>query len=103
MSSDTPRHLLLVEDDPTLGLILHDLLRIEGYAVDLIRDGREALPAYHAAEVTSPCLMSCCPAGRLSLTEDLRKVATTLPILILTARDRVEDRVRGLAPGPTIT
>ena len=46
MSSDSPR-ILLVEDDPSLGLILHDLLRLEGYTVDLIRDGREALPAYH--------------------------------------------------------
>ena len=34
-----------------------------------------------------------------ALTEDLRKVSTTLPILILTARDRVEDRVRGLKAG----
>lgn len=99
MSSDSPR-ILLVEDDPSLGLILHDLLRLEGYTVDLIRDGLEALPAYHAAEVDLAVLDVMLP-GRdgFALTEDLRKVSTTLPILILTARDRVEDRVRGLKAG----
>ena len=99
MSSDSPR-ILLVEDDPSLGLILHDLLRLEGYTVDLIRDGREALPTYHAAEVDLAVLDVMLP-GRdgFALTEDLRKVSTTLPILILTARDRVEDRVRGLKAG----
>ena len=99
MSSNSPR-ILLVEDDPSLGLILHDLLRLEGYTVDLIRDGREALPADHAAEVDLTVLDVMLP-GRdgFALTEDLRKVSTTLPILILTARDRVEDRVRGLKAG----
>ena len=99
MSSDSPR-ILLVEDDPSLGLILHDLLRLEGYTVDLIRDGREALPAYHAAEVDLAVLDVMLP-GRdgFALTEDLRTVSPTLPILILTARDRVEDRVRGLKAG----
>lgn len=99
MSSDSPR-ILLVEDDPSLGLILHDLLRLEGYTVDLIRDGREALPAYQAAEVDLAVLDVMLP-GRdgFALTEDLRTISSTLPILILTARDRVEDRVRGLKAG----
>lgn len=98
--SDTQRHLLLVEDDPTLGLILHDLLRMDGHAVTLIRDGREALPAFHAHPIDLAVLDVMLP-GRdgFSLTEDLRKVAPSLPILLLTARDRVEDRVRGLRAG----
>ena len=99
MKAEQP-HILLVEDDPSLGLILHDLLRLEGYTVDLIRDGREALPAYHAADVDLAVLDVMLP-GRdgFALTEDLRTVSPALPILILTARDRVEDRVRGLKAG----
>ena len=56
--------------------------------------------SYHAAEVDLAVLDVMLP-GRdgFALTEDLRKVSTTLPILILTARDRVEDRVRGLKAG----
>ena len=98
--SNSPRHILLVEDDPSLGLILHDLLRLGGYTVDLVRDGREALPAYHAKHVDLAILDVMLP-GRdgFALAEDLRMVSPTLPILILTARDRVEDRVRGLKAG----
>ena len=43
--SDAPANILLVEDDPSLGLLLHDLLRIAGHKATLIRDGKEALPA----------------------------------------------------------
>jgi len=98
--SATQRHILLVEDDPTLGLIVHDLLRMEGYAVTLIRDGREALPAYHANPIDLAVLDIMLP-GRdgFALTDDLRKISPALPILLLTARDRVEDRVRGLRAG----
>ena len=98
--SATQRHILLVEDDPTLGLIVHDLLRMEGYAVTLIRDGREALPAFHANPIDLAVLDIMLP-GRdgFALTEDLRKISPALPILLLTARDRIEDRVRGLRAG----
>lgn len=92
--------ILLVEDDPTLGLLLHDLLRLEGHKVELIRDGREAMPAFAAGRFDLAVLDIMLP-GRdgFSLTEDLRQVAPHLPILLLTARDRVEDRVRGLRAG----
>lgn len=94
------RHILLVEDDPTLGLIVHDLLRMDGYSVTLIRDGREALPAFHSNQIDLAVLDIMLP-GRdgFALTEDLRKISPALPILLLTARDRVEDRVRGLRAG----
>lgn len=93
-------HILLVEDDPTLGLLLHDVLRLEGHKVELIRDGREAMPAFAAGRFDLAVLDIMLP-GRdgFSLTEDLRVVAPGLPILLLTARDRVEDRVRGLRAG----
>ena len=68
--------ILLVEDDPTLGLLLHDLLRLEGHKVELIRDGREAMPAFAAGRFDLAVLDIMLP-GRdgFSLTEDLRQVA----------------------------
>lgn len=96
----TASRILIVEDDPSLGLLLHDLLRLEGHRVELVRDGREALPAHHAQPVDLVLLDVMLP-GRdgFALTEDFRKVAPALPILLLTARERVEDRVRGLRAG----
>ena len=97
---ETPSRILIVEDDPTLGLLLHDLLRLEGFKATLVRDGREALPAFHAGRFDLALLDVMLP-GRdgFALTEDLRKVAPDLPIVLLTARGRVEDRVRGLKCG----
>ena len=97
---EAPAHILVVEDDPSLGLLLHDLLRLEGFKVTLVRDGREALPTYHAGRFDIALLDVMLP-GRdgFALTEDLRKVDPQLPIVLLTARGRVEDRVRGLKCG----
>jgi DNA-binding response OmpR family regulator len=95
-----PLRILIVEDDPTLGLLLNDLLRLDGFKATLVRDGREALPTFHAGNFDLALLDVMLP-GRdgFELTEDLRKVAPNLPIVLLTARDRVEDRVRGLKCG----
>ena len=92
--------ILLVEDDPSLGLLLHDLLRLDGHRVELLRDGREVLPTFASGPFDLAVLDIMLP-GRdgFTLTEDLRNVAPGLPILLLTARDRVEDRVRGLRAG----
>lgn len=92
--------ILLVEDDPSLGLLLHDLLRLEGHKVELLRDGREVMPAFAAQDFDLAILDIMLP-GRdgFTLTKDLRQVAPGLPILLLTARDRVEDRVKGLRAG----
>ena len=99
MSQSVP-HVLLVEDDPTLGLLLHDVLRLDGFKATLVRDGREALPTFHAGRFDLALLDVMLP-GRdgFELTQDLRTVAPHLPIVLLTARDRVEDRVHGLKCG----
>lgn len=99
MSQDAP-HVLLVEDDPTLGLLLHDVLRLDGFKATLVRDGMEALPTFHAGRFDLALLDVMLP-GRdgFELTQDLRTVAPQLPIVLLTARDRVEDRVHGLKCG----
>ena len=69
--SDAPANILLVEDDPSLGLLLHDLLRIAGHKATLIRDGKEALPAFNAGHFDLALLDVMLP-GRdgFELTED---------------------------------
>lgn len=92
--------ILLVEDDPSLGLLLHDLLRLEGHKVELLRDGREAMPAFAAGQFDLALLDVMLPGkDGFTLAQELREVAPALPILMLTARDRVEDRVKGLRAG----
>ncbi len=93
-------HILIVEDDPTLGLLLHDLIRLDGFKATLVRDGKEALPEYHKGRYDLVLLDVMLP-GRdgFELTKDLRQLSARLPIVLLTARDRVEDRVHGLKCG----
>ena len=96
----SPPHVLIVEDDPTLGLLLPDLLRLDGFKATLVRDGREVLPTWHAGSFDLALLDVMLP-GRdgFELTKDLRTLSPGLPIVLLTARDRVEDRVHGLKCG----
>lgn len=93
-------HILIVEDDPTLGLLLHDLIRLDGFKATLVRDGKEVLPVFHTGQFDLVLLDVMLP-GRdgFELTTDLRQLSPTLPIVLLTARDRVEDRVHGLKCG----
>lgn len=91
--------LLVVEDEPELLRVIASALREEGYAVDEAADGQEGLYkattwAYDAIvlDVMLPKL------GGFEVLERLRQKATT-PVLILTARDAVDDRVRGLDTG----
>jgi len=93
-------HILIVEDDPTLGLLLHDLIRLDGFKATLVRDGKEVLPEYHKGRYDLVLLDVMLP-GRdgFELTKDLRQLSARLPIVLLTARDRVEDRVHGLKCG----
>jgi DNA-binding response OmpR family regulator len=83
-----------------LGLLLHDLLRLDGFKATLVRDGREVLPTWHAGQFDLALLDVMLP-GRdgFELTQDLRTLSPGLPIVLLTARDRVEDRVHGLKCG----
>lgn len=92
--------ILLVEDDPSLGLLLHDLLRLEGHKPELLRDGREVMPAFAQGQFDIAILDVMLPGkDGFQLAEELRRASPDLPILMLTARDRVEDRVRGLKAG----
>jgi len=92
--------LLLAEDDPMIGASVQRGLRQEGYGVDWLRDGREVEPAL----ATTPydlLLLDLGLPGRNGLDAliGLRAAGYALPVLILTARDAVADRIRGLDSG----
>lgn len=92
--------VLLVEDDTRIARFVAKGLREQTYAVDVAASGEEAL--YHAAinsyDLVVLDLMIPSPDG-LSVCRELRKSGQRVPILMLTARDAVEDRIKGLDSG----
>ena len=92
--------LLLVEDDAKLVRALQRGLQREGYAVDTAGAGDEALARARSHDYDAVVLDVMLP-GRdgFSVCEELRRTADWVPVLMLTARDHVSDRIRGLDAG----
>jgi DNA-binding response OmpR family regulator len=92
--------ILLVEDDPTLGEAVMLAIRQAGFAVDWAQDGVQAENALSGYSYDAMLLDLGLPRREgLEVLRHLRKRGVTLPVMILTARDTVEDRVRGLDAG----
>lgn len=92
--------ILLVEDDPTLGEAVLLAARQAGFTVDWTQDGVQAENALAGYAYDAMLLDLGLPRREgLEVLRSLRKRGATLPVLILTARDTVEDRVRGLDAG----
>ena len=92
--------LLLAEDDTMIGEAVRAGLRRQGFAVDWVRDGAEAAQAL-SNEPYDACLLDLGlprKAG-LDVLRDLRGRGSTLPVLVLTAKDAISDRVDGLDAG----
>ncbi len=94
------KRLLLVEDDTALARGLFDNFRDEGYEVRIVNRGDEALPAVAGFRPDLLVLDLTLP-GRsgLDILRDLRGNGQQLPVLILTAKGEVVDRVVGLELG----
>lgn len=91
--------VLVVEDEPFLLGALRKSLRDEGYAVDVAEDGEEGLYKAKAWDYDAVVLDVMLPKrDGWGILGELRKSKAT-PVLMLTARDTVEDRVRGLDGG----
>lgn len=92
--------LLLIEDDASLAQGIRAALKPEGYTVDWLADGRQALQAIQN-EVFDLLLLDLGLPGLdgLSLLKKIRAEGKQLPVLILTARDAVADRIAGLDAG----
>src|SRR5882672_1019581 len=91
--------ILVVEDEPDLLKSLAQALREEGYAVDTAADGEEGMYKAESWEYDALVLDVMLPKmDGWELLKRLRKIKKT-PVLMLTARDRTNDRVRGLDTG----
>ncbi|AUN95807.1 heavy metal response regulator transcription factor [Pseudazoarcus pumilus] len=92
--------ILIVEDEPKTGDYLRQGLTEAGFVVDLVRDGLDGLHAATTAEYDLIVLDVMLPRlDGWGVLETLRRGGRELPVLFLTARDQVEDRVRGLELG----
>ncbi|MFY0991171.1 response regulator [Halomonas sp. C05BenzN] len=93
--------ILLVEDDPSLAAGIRLALKPEHYTVDLLSDGRMALAALKGEEPFDAVILDLGLPGLdgLELLEAVRRRGNRVPVLVLTARDAVDDRIRGLDAG----
>ena len=92
--------ILIAEDQKDLNRIITKRLSAEGYSVDSCFDGEEALSYIEMAEYDGIILDIMMPKrDGLSVLHSLRKKGIGTPVLFLTARDAVEDRVLGLDSG----
>jgi two-component system OmpR family response regulator len=92
--------VLVVEDDPDLNRLLAGALRDAGYVVDTAKDGEEG----HYLGDTEPYDAVVLDIGLprldgLSVLEQWRRAGRTMPVLLLTARDRWSDKVQGIDAG----
>ena len=95
--------LLLVEDDEGIIRFLEKGLREAKYAVDVAQDGDDALKA--SLNEYDVIILDIMIPGRngLEVCRELRAVGSAVPVIMLTARDDVQDRVLGLDVGVETT
>ncbi|MGH1404009.1 MAG: response regulator [Alphaproteobacteria bacterium] len=92
--------ILLVEDDIMIGQGLQKALRQSGYSVDWVQDGLDVEPAIEGTEYALIILDLGIPGkDGTEVLKSLRMQKNDIPVLILTARDSIPDRVSGLDIG----
>jgi two-component system, OmpR family, alkaline phosphatase synthesis response regulator PhoP len=92
--------ILLIEDEATLSLLLRERLEREGYSVAACKDGEQGL-AQALQEAYDLLLLDIQLPGRngFEVCRELRRHGMNVPVLMLTARGHVNDRVKGLKTG----
>jgi two-component system response regulator MprA len=92
--------VLIVDDEPAVRAALDRALRLDGYEIALAADGREALDRLAEARHDAVVLDVAMPGlDGLQVCRRLRDAGDRTPVLMLTARDAVDDRVAGLDAG----
>jgi len=93
-------HILVIEDDSKIGDFIRKGLQEAGYVVDLARDGKEGLDLFLTVPYDAAVVDLMLPErDGIEIIEIIRKEGKTTPILILSARKSVDDRIRGLQRG----
>jgi DNA-binding response OmpR family regulator len=93
-------HILLIEDDPDLGLRLKKNFELEGYRVTWATDGRTGLPAAQSGKADLLVLDLMLPVlDGMHILKTLRRDLNHVPVLILTAKGRETERMEGFREG----
>jgi len=92
--------ILVVEDDPEMGRLLTSWLREQGYDSELAANGLDGLIAAQNGGFTAAAIDVMTPGmSGFELSRRIREGGNNMPIILLTARDAIDDRVRGLDSG----
>src|SRR6202048_930920 len=92
--------ILLVEDDRMIGAAVTQALKDAAYAVDWVMDGQTAIDAAEAEAYDLALLDLSLPAiDGLEVLRCLRKSGRAVPVIVVTARDGIDDRIGGLDLG----
>jgi two-component system response regulator MprA len=92
--------VLVVDDEPAVRRALERALRLDNHEVELAADGQEALDSLAASPADAVVLDIAMPrVDGLEVTRRMRRAGDRTPILMLTARDAIDDRVVGLDAG----
>lgn len=99
-SDGTPIEVLVVDDEPAISDLVSMVLRYEGWNVATVADGAGAIRQAAAGTLDVVVLDVMLPdMSGLDVLQELHRIRPELPVLLLTAKDTVEDRIAGLAAG----
>jgi DNA-binding response OmpR family regulator len=92
--------ILLVEDDPALGFVIKDNLAHKGYEVTLCKDGEDGEQVFNQ-QLFDLCIFDVMMPKKdgLTLAQDVRKKNNEVPILFVTAKAMLEDKLEGFRAG----
>jgi two-component system OmpR family response regulator len=92
--------ILVIEDDEKIGSFIRKGLREAGYSVDLAADGREGLDMFLTNTYNAAVVDIMLPSmDGLTVIDSIRRQGIATPVLILSAKQSVEDRIKGLQQG----
>lgn len=92
--------LLLVEDDVNFGFVLKSYLEMNDFDVDLVSDGKDAVPAFNKTQYDLCVLDVMLPnVDGFTIARDFRKINKKIPIIFLTAKSLKDDVLEGFKAG----
>ena len=96
----TPKHILIVDDEPNIRLVFRTALESEGYRISAEADGEAAIGAFAADPADLILLDLQMPVlGGMEVLERLRDAGVEVPVMIVTAHGSVPDAVRAMKLG----
>jgi DNA-binding response OmpR family regulator len=92
--------VLYVEDEPFLGRIVKESLESRGFDVQMVSDGKDALPEFNSFK-PDICVLDVMLPGKdgFSIAREVRAQASSMPVIFVTARTQTEDVIKGFDSG----